>query len=115
MDAKTCLGEIYRLVPHLPVDKEGFTTYFDLYPGREWRDGECMAHGLSVLVNFEAALKLRRRIKGLRDYKIAVACLEDSVGVIKQTTDNPEHHTWWPDDGVDLPSLFAPHDCELTI
>ncbi len=106
-EAQPCLGEIFRLVPSAPIDEAGFVSHFERYPGREWRD-ECAARGLSVFLTLEAVAKLRKRVKGFRDHKIAFATLAAPVGVMKQTG-NAEHHTWWPEDGVDLPSLFNLH------
>lgn len=110
-DAQACIGEIYRLVPSVPVDATGFISQFELYPKKDWKDG-CMARGLSVSLSYEALISLRGRVRGLRDFKIVSASLKHEVGLIKQTGP-PAHHTWWPEDGVDLPSLFALHASEI--
>jgi len=70
-----------------------------------------LARGLSVGRNYEDLGKLRKRIKAMKNFKIVIALLPAEVGVIKQTG-KPEHHTWWPEDNVDLPSLFAVHPSE---
>lgn len=110
-DAEACTGEIFRLVPVLPLNDKGFVSQFDLYPSQTWED-ECMARGLSVRLSYESATRLRNRVRGLRKFKIVVACLETPVGMIRQTGSDQEHYTWWPEDGADLLSLFTVHASE---
>jgi hypothetical protein len=105
-DAESCFGVVFRLAPSLPIDQGAFQSYFSLRPGTNWGEKECMAHGLSVFRSYEATKRLRKRIKSLSSHKIIFTSLKDEVGVIKQT-ESPEHHTWWPDDDFDLPSLFV--------
>lgn len=111
IEAEACTGEIFRLVPTLPIDQSGFISQFELYPGNDWKDKECLAHGLSVGRSYEAMSKLRKRIKGMRTFKIAFASLQAAIGVIQQTG-GPEHYTWWPGDGSDIVPLFAAHASE---
>lgn len=104
-DAQPCVGEIYRLVPSLPIDQSGFVSHFDRFPGKKWQD-ECIAKGLSVQRSYEAICKLRKRFKrGYRDHKVVFASLNPAIGVIKQTK-SEGHYTWWPEIGADVPSLF---------
>jgi hypothetical protein len=111
-DAQTCVGDVYRLIPTLPIDDRGFVSHFALYPGKTWTDG-CQARGLSVSRSYEAAVKVRKRFKAYRTFKIAVASIQGGLGVIKQTGE-AQHHTWWPEDGFILPSLFTIHPSEAT-
>jgi hypothetical protein len=110
-DGESCVGEIYRLVSSPSVSITDFVSHFDKYPGRPWPD-ECQARGLSVCLTYAAADKLRKRIKALAGYKIAVASLQNPIGIIKQTGPSMDHHTWWPEDGVSIPGLFNLHDAE---
>jgi|ERR1017187_3977984 hypothetical protein len=102
-DAIPCTGEIFRLVSTVPATTDDFISHFNRYPGKQWLD-ECEASGLSISLSFEAASRLRKRFKKLPQ-EIAVASLQPAVGVMKQTH-SAEHHTWWPEDGVDIPVLF---------
>lgn len=106
-DAEPCLGDVYRLVESASPTESDFVSHFERYPGRDWNDQECIARGLSVCLTFEAAARLRKRIKAFAAHKVALASIAPAIGVIKQTGSNPDHHTWWPGQKTNLAPLFT--------
>jgi hypothetical protein len=105
-DSVPCSGTIYRLVAgHTPI-ADDFMPHFEKYPGREWGDDLCKAHGLSILLEREDVSKLTRRIKALQQFRVATARLDPPNGSRKQTG-AAYHHTWWPSILENLAALFT--------
>jgi hypothetical protein len=69
--------------------------------------GACTRHGLSVFKDFQACALHRQLFPYLGDW-IATAELEPVHGRIALTANHnsPEHHTWWPFEGVQRHTLF---------
>jgi len=105
-DSAPCAEQVYRLVSGNQPTVTDFQSYLDRY-GVRAKDDPCLARGLSVCLDFDAAVRLRKRLKAFRTHKIAVAQLDTTAGLIKQTTDNVDHHTWWLNDGFDPLTVFA--------
>jgi hypothetical protein len=106
-DAQPCSGDIYRLVSSVPPTESDFESHFDKYADRDWKGQECIARGLSVCLSFDAAAKLRKRFKAYAAHKVALASIMPAMGVIKQTGQNADHHTWWPSGATNLAPLFT--------
>lgn len=99
-DAEKIVDNIYVFVknnPPLPVD---FQTAYE--KGR-FADGDlCLRHALSCGRNIHYLQSIEKLFPIKRGFLKAKATLQSSDGLIKQTTDNILHHSFWVD-----PSLKA--------
>lgn len=104
IDARAFVGKIYRFARVLTPAE--FETHFIRFPGRDWKDKVCEAHGLSVCVTLGEARLLQRLVPGMLKKQITVAELNGAAGEVAQTGLNPQHHTWWPADQFDVVEAF---------
>jgi hypothetical protein len=95
-------GIVFRFVMHNPIDPQDFLSHHEL--GLAPKAQPCRRCGLSVYLNLGAA---RKKLRELRDRSperfgshIAEGSLNASHGKIKQGGADPDHHEWWPYEGV---------------
>ena len=96
-DAQPAAGDVYRVVKQNPPNSK------DFIPLRAKKSGdfedECKACGLSVFKNFEDAVDMKNRERGMKNRLIAKGTLGPHLGKIKHTPSSQpygkSHHTWW--------------------
>lgn len=104
-DAAPAVGHYFRLVDDAPPSDEDAMSHLELkclglkYKNRNFAD-DCIASGFSMLDDAEAADRTRKSVGALRRKKIAKVDVT-GPGVVKQTGNNPNHHTWWRPVGDD--------------
>lgn len=107
-DAAAAGGRFLRLVEADPPNGSDFVSVRKLYPHRRVPD-ECEAWGLSVFSDEMDARRMRDRVAGLREKRVAVGELTAQHGRLKPTPRGPKssHHTWWVPAGVDPAAAFS--------
>jgi hypothetical protein len=107
-------GTVFRFAKNDPVNPEDFLSHYEL--GLAPTAPPCRRVGLSVYRTLAAA---RRKLQELRDRSpdrygrfIAEGTLDARCGKIKQEGKDPDHHEWWPYDGIEAHAPFR-IVCEL--
>jgi hypothetical protein len=92
----------YRLGSNPPVE-ENFFSHRKISPEKIFHVSECIAHSLSLLNTFDAAIQYRAlptlKNKSLSIIKIT---LKSEHGQVQQTTKNQNHFSWWRTNSFDI-------------
>lgn len=96
-EATDLIGVVYRFINGANPSEKDFKSHYERQPGENWGNKACEARGLSVLRTPEDCGEMRKAVPALRKKSIAIANIEQSVGVIKVTPSNSceNHCTWW--------------------
>ncbi|MEE2033629.1 hypothetical protein [Rhodococcus chondri] len=99
-DARPAAGVFYRLVDELPPVDVDAKSHLELkieghkrFRKRKFSD-DCIAAGLSIFGQYESVVAKQELIPALRDKKVARGDVS-GPGLIKQTGQDADHHTWW--------------------
>ena len=106
-DASEASAEVFRLVAFEPPSASDFESHAERCPDK-WM-GNCKASGLSVFTDKDDAVRLLRRVPGMRSpgNLLASAILTPEAGKLMHTPRNGNsHHTWWAPDGFNHASVF---------
>ena len=109
-DAEDASGRLYRLIAGEDPEAGDFVPLVVSQPGRTFAERQCQACGLSVYREVDDAHRLRRRVPGHRDKRIAVGEFdEEPVGRLRHTPTRHEdsHHTWWVPESVEPSGYFT--------
>ena len=89
---------VYRLVGSNPPSLDDFRSLRSLNPGLKYPDEfiECLANGVSVYIDIEAADGVRQDVDKLSDTLICRVVLDKGAGRILQPNPKSSHCTWWP-------------------
>ncbi|MEM6500476.1 MAG: hypothetical protein AAF685_01400 [Cyanobacteria bacterium P01_C01_bin.89] len=102
-------GTIYRLLKP-PIAEKSFLSLRERNPHKEYKDPkvECLAGGLSIHLDKQDALNLKRRIPKFKKFKVGQATLNSGVGKLLSTPskNEPSHCTLWPYRPVMLAPVF---------
>lgn len=95
---------LYRLVKNIPATVDDFVTYHELDSNRDWGNNYVCSFALSMFDDLDKARKLKK-IPSLRDSKAIVKIvLNPEDGVVKQTSKNTFHYSWWKTRNFDIKS-----------
>lgn len=93
---------LYRLTKKEHITKFDLLSYYELDPEHDWGDKLGIAHGLSLFDDLSKVNKLIR-IPSLKNSKgVSKLTLNAQNGVVKQTTKNHYHYTWWKTSSFDI-------------
>ena len=98
-------GSAYRLVRANPPGEADFRSHVER--GVKPPDGEeCLACALSVYLDLDDILALRRSVKGFRKRNVAQGQL--NVGALAHSPSGPtsSHHSWWLPEGASVHEGF---------
>ena len=94
----------YRLVKNIPATEEDFVTYHEMAPNRDWGNNYVCSFALSMFDDLDKAKRLKK-IPSLKDSKAIVRIvLNPEDGVVKQTSKNTFHYSWWRTNSFDINS-----------
>ena len=91
-DASAPLGDVYRLLSSIPPSPDDMKTPAELDKFKN--QDECLRSSLSCAIDLQHIEDLRGSTPRFKEYKVAVASLDGSHGVIKQTG-RPGHYSLW--------------------
>ena len=99
-NAQAAFGQVYRLVDNDPPTPDDFQSWREQHPNEQCPKTvtECQACGLSVFTSISDIEVAQRKVRRLRNKKIAVGNLTIELGQILPTPSQntgQSHHTWW--------------------
>lgn len=93
---------LYRLTKGENVTEEDLITYYELDPNNDWGDKLVLACAVSMYDDLEKTKKLTK-MSSLKNSKgVSKFVLNPEHGVVKQTTGNSYHYSWWKTENVDI-------------
>ena len=84
----------YRLVELIPPSDHDFWSQRKLYPEKGFYANECVARSCSLLSNRASIIDLLK-LPAHRSKTVVELTLPPHSGVVKKTSKNPDHYSWW--------------------